>query len=230
MTTAPDARDEGAVMNTMTKPSRLPRALRPFAVGQYRLLTSALVCSMLSIGIWLVASVWQVIQLGGSPTDLSLVAGGASLGLVLSVLIGGAAADRIPQRYIMLTVELVRGIGFGVAAVLSLTGVIQIWQLAAIAFALGIADGFFYPAYSAWLPALISEEELLAANGIEGVLRPTIMQAAGPALASVIIAVWSPGIAFLVVAVIQIGAATALALMATTAVRRDIDSSRHPLV
>ena len=58
-------------MNDTTKPSRLPRALRPFAVGQYRLLTSALVCSMLSIGIWLVASVWQVIQLGGTPTDLS---------------------------------------------------------------------------------------------------------------------------------------------------------------
>jgi MFS family permease len=210
--------------------TRLPRALRPFASGQYRLLAGALVFSMLSVGIWLVASVWQVIQLGGSPTDLSLVAGGASLGLVLSVLIGGAAADRIPQRYIMLTVELVRGIGFGVAAILSLTGAIQIWQLAAIAFALGIADGFFYPAYSAWLPALISEEELLAANGIEGVLRPTVMQAAGPALASVIIAVWSPGIAFLVVAVVQLGAAAALLAMRTTAVRRDLNRDRHPLI
>lgn len=217
-------------MTEAAQGTRLPRALRPFASGQYRLLAGALVFSMLSVGIWLVASVWQVIQLGGSPTDLSLVAGGASLGLVLSVLIGGAAADRIPQRYIMLTVELVRGIGFGVAAILSLTGAIQIWQLAAIAFALGIADGFFYPAYSAWLPALISEEELLAANGIEGVLRPTVMQAAGPALASVIIAVWSPGIAFLVVAVVQLGAAAALLAMRTTAVRRDLNRDRHPLI
>ncbi len=217
-------------MNETTRGTRLPRALRPFASGQYRLLAGALVFSMLSVGIWLVASVWQVIALGGSPTDLSLVAAGASLGLVLSVLIGGAAADRIPQRFIMLTVEVVRGIGFAVAAVLSLSGVVQIWQLAAIAFALGIADGFFYPAYSAWLPALIDEDELLAANGIEGVLRPTIMQAAGPALASVIIAVWSPGIAFLVVAVVQIGAATTLLLMRTTAVRRDLKRDRHPLV
>ncbi len=217
-------------MTEAAQGTRLPRALRPFASGQYRLLAGALVFSMLSVGIWLVASVWQVIQLGGSPTDLSLVAGGASLGLVLSVLIGGAAADRIPQRYLMLTVELLRGIGFGVAAILSLTGVIQIWQLAAIAFALGIADGFFYPAYSAWLPALISEEELLAANGIEGVLRPTIMQAAGPALASVIIAVWSPGIAFLVVAIVQLGAAAALLAMRTTAVRRDLNRDRHPLI
>ena len=217
-------------MTEATQGTRLPRALRPFASGQYRLLAGALVFSMLSVGIWLVASVWQVIALGGSPTDLSLVAAGASLGLVLSVLIGGAAADRIPQRYIMLTVELVRGIGFGVAAILSLTGAIQIWQLAAIAFALGIADGFFYPAYSAWLPALIDEDQLLAANGIEGVLRPAVMQAAGPALASVIIAVWSPGVAFLVVAIVQLGAAVALLLMRTTAVRRDLNRDRHPLV
>jgi len=217
-------------MNDTTKPSRLPRALRPFAVGQYRLLTWALVCSMLSIGIWLVASVWQVIQLGGTPTDLSVVALGASLGLVLSVLIGGVVADRIPQRFILLTVELVRGLGFGAAAILALTDSIVIWQLAVIAFVLGVADGFFFPAYSAWLPALIEPDQLLAANGIEGVLRPTIMQAAGPALASVIIAVSSPGVAFAVVALIQVGAATALVLMSTTAVRRDVDSSRHPLV
>jgi MFS family permease len=217
-------------MTERTTATRLPRALRPFANGQYRLLTSALLCSLLSVGIWLVASVWEVIQLGGSASDLSIVAAGASLGLLLSVLVGGAVADRIPQRLILLVVEVVRGIGYGTAAALTLTGTIQVWHLAVIAFVLGVADGFFYPAYSAWLPALIGPEELLAANGIEGMLRPTIMQAAGPAIASVLIAIWSPGIAFLVVAVLQIGAAGALAIMRTTAVRRDIDHDRHPLM
>ena len=209
--------------------TRLPRALRPFANAQYRLLTSALLFSLLSMGIWLVASVWEVIQLGGSATDLSVVAAGAGLGLVLAVLIGGAVADRIPQRLILLTVELVRGLGYGTAAVLAFTGAIEVWHLAAIAFVMGVADGFFYPAYSAWLPALIDPDQLLAANGIEGMLRPTIMQAAGPVLASVIIAIWSPSAAFLLVAILQLGAAATLAAMRTTQVRRDIDRSRHPL-
>lgn len=217
-------------MTVAASGSRLPRALLPFGSGQFRLLAGALVFSMLSIGMWLVASVWQVIALDGSPTDLSAVALGASLGLVLSVLIGGVVADRVPQRYILMTVEVVRGIGFGVAAVLSLTGLLQIWQLAVIAFVLGVADGFFFPAYSAWLPALIKPEQLLAANGIEGVLRPTIMQAAGPAIASVIIGVSSPGVAFLVVAVVQIGAAGLLLAMRTTAVRREVNTDRNPLV
>lgn len=217
-------------MTEQARSTRLPRALRPFANGQYRLLTSALLFSLLSLGIWLVASVWQVIALGGSASDLSIVAAGSALGLVLSVLIGGAVADRVPQRLILLAVEIVRGLCFGAAAVLSLTGLVQVWQLAVIGLVLGIADGFFYPAYSAWLPAIIPPEELLAANGIEGMLRPTIMQAAGPVLASVLIAVWSPGAAFLAVAVLQVGSAAVLALMRTTAVRRDIDRSQHPVM
>ena len=81
--------------------SGLPRALRPFANGQFRLLAAALLCSLLSVGIWLVASVWQVIQLGGSASDLSTVAAGASLGLVLAVLLGGVVADRVRQRWIL---------------------------------------------------------------------------------------------------------------------------------
>ncbi len=210
--------------------SGLPRALRPFGNSQYRLLTSALFFSLLSVGIWLVASVWQLIQIGGTASDLSFVAAGGALGLVFSVLIGGAVADRVPQRLILLVVETVRGVCYGTAAALALTGSIKVWHLAVLALILGVADGFFYPAYSAWLPALIEPEQLLAANGIEGMLRPTIMQAAGPALAGVIIAAWSPGIAFLLVALLQVGAAAVLARMRTTAVRREIDRSRHPLV
>ncbi len=222
------------MLNESTNGSRTvrqyPRALRPLADGQYRLLTAALICSMFSLGIWLVASVWQVIQLGGTASDLSIVATGASLGLVLSVLIGGAVADRVPQRRILLIVEVVRGLSYGTAAVLTLSGSVRIWQLAAIAAILGVADGFFYPAYSAWLPSLIEPAQLLAANGIEGMLRPTIMQAAGPAVASSIIAIWSPGVAFLVVALLQIGAAAAIGGMRTTALRRDLDQRRHALV
>lgn len=216
-------------MTAQAKDTRVPRALRPFSNGQFRLLAVALIGSMLSVGVWLVASVWQVVYLGGTPSDLSIVATGAAFGLVLSVLLGGAVADRVPQRRILLAVECVRGLAYGVAAVLALTGGIQVWHLAVIAFVLGVADGFFYPAYSAWLPALIEEDQLLAANGIEGMLRPTIMQALGPMVASTVIAVSSPGLAFALIVVLQAVAASALVTMRTTPVRRTIESGRHPV-
>ncbi|RZS65707.1 putative MFS family arabinose efflux permease [Agromyces ramosus] len=214
----------------MTDATRMPRALRPFSSGQYRLLVAALAASLLSAGAWLVAAVWQVVELGGSPIDLSYVAVGSSLGLVLAVLVGGVAADRIPQRRILFAVEIVRGLAFAVAAVLAATGVIEVWHIALLSFVLGLADGFFYPAYSAWLPAILPAGQLLAANGIEGVLRPAVMQAAGPALASALIAVQAPWLAFAVVAGLQAVAAVVLAVMRTTPVRRDPDEVvAHPL-
>ena len=220
------ARDNGPV----TDATRMPRALRPFMWGQYRLLVVALAASLLSAGAWIVAAVWQVVELGGSPIDLSYVAVGSSLGLVVAVLFGGVAADRIPQRRILFVVEVVRGAAFAVAAVLAATGVIEVWHIAALSFVLGLADGFFYPAYSAWLPAILPSEQLLAANGIEGVLRPAVMQAGGPALAGVLIAVQAPWLALAVVAGLQAVAALVLAVMRTTAVRRDPgEVVAHPL-
>lgn len=210
----------------------LPRALRPFGNGQFRLLAIALLFSLFSAGCWIVSVAWQVIELGGSPVDLSLVAVGNAIGLVGAVLIGGVVADRVPQRRILIVVEIVRALCFGTAAALALTGNVQVWHLAIIGFALGAADGFFYPACSAWLPGILAEEQLLAANGIEGVLRPTIMQAAGPAVASALIAIDSPGLAFLVIGILQFGAVTALGIMRTTPLRRDLATGppRHPLV
>lgn len=214
----------------MIDADRLPRALRPFASRQYQLLVGALGASLLSAGAWLVAAVWQVVELGGSPIDLSLVAVGSSLGLVLAVLIGGVVADRVPQRRILIVVEIVRGLAFATAAALAATGVIEVWHIAALSFVFGLADGFFYPAYSAWLPAILPAEQLLAANGVEGVLRPAVMQAAGPAVASALIAVQAPWLAFAVVAGLQAVAVVVLALMRTTPVRRDLDSlDTHPV-
>ena len=206
-----------------------PRALRPFSTPQYRILTIALLMSLLGAGVWLVAVVWEVIALGGGPADLSLVATGASVGLVGAVLIGGVAADRIPQKRILVVVEAVKAVAIGTAAVLTFTGSVEIWQLAVVGFVLGACDGFFYPAYSALLPAVLPADELLAANGIEGMLRPTVMQAAGPALSSAVIATASPAAAMAIVAVAQLLAVTALAILRTTPVRREMDDSTHPI-
>ncbi|MFZ2503643.1 MAG: MFS transporter, partial [Nocardioides sp.] len=69
--------------------------------------------------------------------------------------------------------------------------------------AMGLA--FYYPAYSAWLPALVPEQDLLAVNGFEGMVRPTVGQALGPAVAGLIVGAASPGAAFSVAAVASLG-------------------------
>jgi MFS family permease len=209
---------------TETSGRRLPKAARPFLSGQYRLLIGALSLSIFGSGMWLVAIIFQVRELGGGPIDLSFVATGNALGMVGAVLLGGVAADRIPQKRILVVVESVKFLSIGLGATLALTGTLEIWHLAAISLVLGVADAFFYPAYSAMLPSILPAEHLLAANGFEGVLRPAMMQAAGPAIAGTIIAAYSPGAVFAVVAVAQVLAVVVLTLLRPTAVRRDLDA------
>ena len=212
-------------------PRRLPQAIRPLAEPQYRLLAGALVLSLLGTGIWTVSVVWQVIALEGTPVDLSIVAAAGSIGLVIAVLFGGVLADRVPQKRILITVELVKALSMTAIATLALTDTIEVWHLAAVSVLLGAADGFFYPAYSAWLPSLLRTDDLVAANGIEGVLRPALMQAAGPALASAAIAILSPGLAFAMVAFTKVLGAVMLMAMRTTPVRRDTSTmNSHPVV
>ena len=177
--------------------SRTPRALRPLRHREYRLLVASGSASLLADGLWLVALVWQVIAMGGGPSDLSVVAAATSLGLVMAVLLGGVAADRFPKRAVLLGVEMVRTAVPVVTGVLALAGALQLWQLAALAFVVGAAGGFYYPTWSAVVPVLLPADELLAANGIEGMLRPLAQQAAGPALAGLLVAAFSPQVALL---------------------------------
>ncbi|MBF4462734.1 MULTISPECIES: MFS transporter [unclassified Rathayibacter] len=193
----------------------VPRALRPFETRGYRFLALSLALSLVASGVWLVSLVWQVIALGGGPSDVSLVAAASALGLVLAVLLGGVAADRVPQRRLLIAVEIGRLIAVLTTVGLDVAGVLTLWHLVVVAFLLGVAEAFFFPAYSAILPRLLPSAQLLAANGVEGALRPVAQSAAGPAIAGAVIAVAAPSAAFVVAAV-----GYALALIALIAMGR----------
>ncbi|GAA1643396.1 tetracycline efflux MFS transporter Tet(V) [Georgenia ruanii] len=223
---------ERSIMSQAQTPRRreLPRALRPFGVPAYRTLIGALTLSLLGTGMWLVAVVWQVIALGGGPVQLSQVATGAALGAVVAVLFGGVLADRVPQRWILLGVEAIKAVLIGTTAWLSLTGHLELWHMVVLSVVVGATDGFFYPAFTAMLPTILPTDQLLAANGVEGMMRPALMQAAGPALASAALAAGSPGFALVAVAGSQVLAVVGLSLLRVEATpRRPAGGKTHPM-
>ncbi|MGY1747163.1 MFS transporter [Blastococcus sp. SYSU D00695] len=200
---------------------RLPRALAPLRSGGYRLLALSLALSLFSQGLWAIALVWQVVELGAGPAVLGVVAGASAVGMLASTLIGGALADRVPQRRILVAVGVVDAVSTGAVALLSLVGGLATWHLGVVSALTGIAMGLYYPAYSALVPSLVPAHELLAANGLEGMVRPLLAQAAGPAAAGFLVAATSPGVALAATAVsAALAAVTARALPALP-VRRE---------
>jgi MFS family permease len=199
----------------------LPRALAPLRHNHYRLLAASMALSLLAAGLWAVAVVWQVVALRGGPPALALVTALAAGGMMASTLLGGALADRIPQRRILVATELVQGSTVALVAALSLTGTLGLWHLAAVALVGGLAMGLYYPAYSALVPALVPERDLLAVNGLEGMVRPVLQSAAGPAVAGFLVASFSPGAALAATAAAFLLAAAFLWTLPTTPVRRE---------
>jgi DHA3 family tetracycline resistance protein-like MFS transporter len=176
------------------------RALRPLESRDYRLLFAAVGIEVFGTGMWTIVMVFQVLALDDSPLALSAVATGMSLGLFLFSILGGVVADRFSKRTIIITVQgLTAAMMTGVAA-LSLTGSIELWHVGAASFVMGAGSAFFYPAYSAYLPQVLPPEQLLAANGLEGALRPSMGQGLGPAAGGVVVGMFFPAAGAIIVA------------------------------
>jgi MFS family permease len=212
------------VMGEQAAMRQLPRALTPFRHASYRRLAVALTLSTFAAGVWLVALVWEVIRIDGGPAQLSVVSTAGAVGVLLPSLLGGVVADRIPQKLILLVVAAVELVSMALVSALSITDQTELWHLAAASGVAGMAMAFYYPAYSAWLPALVPESDLMAVNGFEGMVRPTVGQAIGPAVAGAVVGAVSPGAALAVAAAACLLGLVALATVPLTPVRRDFEA------
>ena len=84
--------------------------------------------------------------------------------LGLSALVGGVAADRLSQRRIILGVQLLNFLTLAAIAPLAVIVRLQLWELAVAATLLGFGSGLFAPAFTAYLPRILPEEDLVAVN------------------------------------------------------------------
>jgi len=196
------------------------RVLAPFRIREYRLLIAAVTLSIFADGMFAVVLALQVIELNNDPVSLSIVTTCFGAALVAFVLVGGIAADRINQRTIIIAVETVNVIASSAIATLGLLGALHIWHLAVGAAALGTAAAFFFPAYSAILPRILPADQLLAANGVEGVVRPVFQRAVGPAIAGIVVGATFPSVGAVVVAVLF-----AVGLLLLVATRPSVQST-----
>jgi MFS family permease len=170
------------------------RKLRVLGEPGYRRLFAGRTISLVGDGIAPIALAFAVLDLTGSATDLGIVLAIHSFVLISLVLVGGVVADRISPRRAMLGADLVSTVSIGLIAVLLLTGKAEIWQLALLYGIDGAATAFFNPAANALVPQIVPERRLQEAIALLSFSRWG-GKVAGPALAGVLLALASPGVA-----------------------------------
>ncbi|MFD5515511.1 MFS transporter [Streptomyces sp. NPDC127066] len=139
-----------------------------------------------------VAVPFAVLSVGGSASDVGLLAAASLVPMLLFSLVGGVWADRFPRHRIMLVSDLARFAVQGLAAVLLLTGVAEVRHLVLLMIVFGTADAFFMPAATGLTPLLVGADRLREANALRGFVQSAGL-VVGPALAGVLVAMAGPG-------------------------------------
>jgi MFS family permease len=134
-----------------------------------------------------VALPYQTYHLSHSSLVVGLLGLAELVPLLLTAFVGGALADAIDRRRMVLLTEL----SLMAASALLLGNALlphpQLWFLFVGAALLAGLDGLQRPSLAALTPRLVKREELSAANALES-LRGTLGMVLGPAVAGVLIA------------------------------------------
>jgi MFS family permease len=168
--------------------SPLPRfaALAPFRHGPYaRLWFGAFVSN---IGTWMesIALGIYVTKHTGQAAWTGTVAAAAFLPIAFFGPLGGALADRLHRKWLLLTTTFVQT---GLAALLALlftVGHPSAPVITLIAFGNGICAALGFPAFQSMLPDLVPEEELPGAIALSSA-QFNLGRVVGPVLASLVI-------------------------------------------
>jgi MFS family permease len=143
--------------------------LRNFAIlrnREFRLLFGGQIVSVFGDRLSSLALAFAVLGIGGSASDVGFVLAADVVALVAGVLVGGVVADRVSRRGVMVAADLLRLASQGTVATLLISGTARIWMLAALAAVSGVGSGFFNPASTGLLPAIVPDAELQSANAL----------------------------------------------------------------
>jgi MFS family permease len=175
--------------------SKAGSAWAPFRIGIFRALWLAALVS--NIGNWMqsVGAQWLLIHQPHASILVALVQTASALPTVLLAYIGGVAADIFNRRWLLIIVQgclVVTGLAI---TLLTIAGEMTPALLLALTFLLGAGSAFSLPAYQALIPDLVPRSELPAATAASSI-NVNLAQAAGPAIAGVLIAQSGPGAVF----------------------------------
>ncbi len=136
-----------------------------------------------------VAVPWQLYQLTHSNAQVGLLGLVQLVPVVACGLLGGAVADRVDRRRLLIGSEVIMALcvaGLLANAMASAPSALAIYALVAV---LQGASGFHRPALEALTQKLARPEEFTAVASLSSV-RGTVGMVAGPALAGVLLARW----------------------------------------
>jgi MFS family permease len=166
------------------------------SVPNYRRYYSGQAISLIGTWMQMTAQSWLVLTLTHSATALGVVIALQTLPVLLLGPYGGVIADRVDKRKLMIALQSAMGVQALVLGLLTITGVVQVWEIGILAVLLGLNNAFENPARQSFMMELVGPEHLRNAVSLNSVLV-NVARAIGPAVAGILIATVGDGVCFL---------------------------------
>jgi MFS family permease len=188
---------------------RIPPALRH---RRFRLLWLGLMISIAGSQMQVTALLWHIRSL----TDQPIALGGIGLARIVPViafsLVGGAVADTVNRRHILLVTQSIQTLTALALALLTFNENIALWQIYLLTAVQAAALAFDLPARQALVPNLVPAADLPSAFSLQSIAFQ-MGAIIGPALSGLVIAYLGQGYTYLINAISFLAVLLALILI-----------------
>ena len=180
-------------------------------------------------GTWMqmTAQSWLVLSLTHSAAALGVVIALQTLPVLLLAPYGGVIADRVDKRKAMVGLQSAMGIQALILGVLTVTHVVQVWEVGLLATLLGVNNAFESPARQSFMLELVGPAHLRNAVTLNSVLV-NVARSIGPAIAGILIATVGNGVCFLLNSVSFVAVVASLQTMDLAALNPTRPAPRAP--
>lgn len=200
---------------------------RSLRVRNYRLFAGGQLVSLTGTWMQRVAQDWLVLELTDSGVALGVVTALQFAPTLLIGLWGGALADRMDKRRLLLATQTGLALCALALGVLDVSGVVSIWHVLALSSLVGVISAIDTPTRQAFVVDMVGRDDI--ANAVA--INSTIFNAGrviGPAVAGVMISQVGTGWAFVVNAVSSVAVLLGLAMMRTAELHPSPHLARAP--
>ncbi|MEU2990257.1 MFS transporter [Streptomyces griseoincarnatus] len=208
------APDPYGTRTALDAPARKNSMFSSLRIRNYRLFFLGQVVS--NIGTWMqrIAQDWLVLSLTGSSAAVGITTALQFLPMLLFGLYGGVLVDRLRKRPTLLVTQSAMALTSIALAVLTLTGLVEVWHIYVAALALGLATVVDNPARQSFVSELVGPGQLQNAVSLNSANFQSA-RLVGPAVAGLLITGVGAGWAFLLNGLSFVAPLTGLMLMRT---------------
>lgn len=178
----------------MSAPSALKSTFRSLHNRNYRFFFGGQLVS--NTGTWMqrIAQDWLVLALTHSGIALGVVTALQFLPILLLSVWGGALADRYRKRVMLMITQSAMGVLAAVLGMLTVTGMVTVWQIYLFALALGAVAALDTPARQSFVVEMVGPDQLQNAVSLNSA-NFNLGRIVGPAVAGVMIGLFSSEVA-----------------------------------